>query len=165
MDPSKRTKCSVIVEPYSNGLAEDIAPKLLTTVLNAKGNMKMSQNSRSKDRAAMQAAFDATPKELGAAAVKAARSDLDEFFEKVGTDTSPNWRHTWKGSKTMDEEYGDGSNHICCERCGYCRSCGDCKTFGCGRTKPLSEVVKVSGSSRSCPPPPNGSHPKRYWND
>jgi len=138
MDPSKRTKCSVsFVIPYSFGLDEDIAQKLLTTVLKlAKGNMKMSQNTPSKD--------------------------LDEFFEKVGTDTSPNWRHTWKGSKTMDEEYGDGSNHICCEKCGYCLTCGDCGTFGCGRTKPLSEVVKVSGSARSCPPPwPSGD----YWND
>ena len=64
MDLSKKTKCSVsFVIPYSFGLAEDIAPKLLTTVLNAKGNMKMSQNSR---------------------------SDLDEFFEKVGTEILPN---------------------------------------------------------------------------
>lgn len=84
--------------------------------------------------------------------------DLNEFFEKVGTDVKkgPNWAHTFK----ENERRQDG--HACCGKCGYCLTCGDCRTFGCGRTKPLSEVVKVSGSARSCPPPwPSGD----YWND
>lgn len=29
--------------------------------------------------------------------------------------------------KTMDEEYGDGSDHECCPYCGMCRTCGDCE--------------------------------------
>lgn len=38
-----------------------------------------------------------------------------------------------KKFRTMDEEYGDGSNHIYCPCCGFCLTCGDCicdKTFG-----------------------------------
>lgn len=27
---------------------------------------------------------------------------------------------------TMDEEYGDGSDHEVCERCGMCITCCDC---------------------------------------
>ena len=27
---------------------------------------------------------------------------------------------------TMDQRYGDGSNHPCCPVCGYCLKCGDC---------------------------------------
>ena len=34
---------------------------------------------------------------------------------------------------TMDEKYGDGSTHECCEKCGFCITCGDCKKLGCGR--------------------------------
>jgi hypothetical protein len=29
-------------------------------------------------------------------------------------------------SKTMDETYGDKSNHKCCDKCGMCIDCGDC---------------------------------------
>jgi len=29
--------------------------------------------------------------------------------------------------KTMNEEYGDGSDHEVCEKCGLCKTCGDCK--------------------------------------
>jgi len=28
--------------------------------------------------------------------------------------------------KTMDDVYGDGSNHKVCEKCGFCIACGDC---------------------------------------
>ena len=28
--------------------------------------------------------------------------------------------------KTMDEEYGDGSDHEVCGECGYCKTCCDC---------------------------------------
>lgn len=33
----------------------------------------------------------------------------------------------------MDDVYDDGSDHIVCEKCGFCIKCGDCKEFGCGR--------------------------------
>ena len=36
--------------------------------------------------------------------------------------------------KTMDETYGDKSNHQCCEFCGLCIDCGDCDKFGCGNS-------------------------------
>jgi len=29
--------------------------------------------------------------------------------------------------KTMDEVYGDESNHECCDICGLCITCGDCR--------------------------------------
>ena len=29
--------------------------------------------------------------------------------------------------KTMDETYGDSSDHLCCDKCGMCITCGDCK--------------------------------------
>ena len=32
-----------------------------------------------------------------------------------------------KNLKTMDEEYGDTSGHLCCPNCGRCIDCGDCK--------------------------------------
>jgi hypothetical protein len=34
--------------------------------------------------------------------------------------------------KTMDEAYGDGSDHISCGTCGLCKNCGDCAKLGCG---------------------------------
>jgi Fe2+ or Zn2+ uptake regulation protein len=34
---------------------------------------------------------------------------------------------------TMDEKYGDGSNHLVCEKCGMCIDCGDCEEYGCGK--------------------------------
>lgn len=36
---------------------------------------------------------------------------------------------------TMDERYGDGSEHEVCDECGFCKTCGDCETFGCGRRR------------------------------
>jgi len=36
-------------------------------------------------------------------------------------------------SKTMHEEYGDGSDHQVCKDCGFCIECGDCYKFGCGK--------------------------------
>lgn len=37
-------------------------------------------------------------------------------------------------SRTMNDEYGDGSDHKVCLRCGMCRDCGDCK---CSTSKSL----------------------------
>lgn len=34
--------------------------------------------------------------------------------------------------KTMDDAYGDGSDHISCGTCGLCKNCGDCAKLGCG---------------------------------
>ena len=34
---------------------------------------------------------------------------------------------------TMDDLYGDGSDHEVCEECGNCIECGDCEAFGCGK--------------------------------
>ena len=42
-----------------------------------------------------------------------------------------NFPKEYKIIKTMNEEYGDGSDHEVCEDCGYCKTCGDCKEFGC----------------------------------
>lgn len=33
---------------------------------------------------------------------------------------------------TMNDRYGDGSDHEVCMSCGYCIPCGDCKELGCG---------------------------------
>jgi hypothetical protein len=35
----------------------------------------------------------------------------------------------------MHEVYGDGSDHKCCDKCGYCAVCGDCELMGCGEKK------------------------------
>lgn len=32
----------------------------------------------------------------------------------------------------MNDQYGDGSDHKVCDKCGFCIDCGDCKKFGCG---------------------------------
>jgi hypothetical protein len=29
--------------------------------------------------------------------------------------------------RTMNEEYGDGTDHEVCEECGMCKTCKDCK--------------------------------------
>lgn len=34
---------------------------------------------------------------------------------------------------TMDDLYGDGSDHEACEECGSCIECGDCEEYGCGK--------------------------------
>jgi hypothetical protein len=34
--------------------------------------------------------------------------------------------------ETMDDKYGDGSDHPSCPLCGLCVVCGDCAMFGCG---------------------------------
>lgn len=36
------------------------------------------------------------------------------------------------GPPTMDDEYGDGSDHEICLRCGLCKECSDCEKYGCG---------------------------------
>ena len=40
-----------------------------------------------------------------------------------------------KKLNTMHNEYGDGSNHKCCIKCGFCIECGDCNKHGCGPQK------------------------------
>lgn len=35
-------------------------------------------------------------------------------------------------NETMNDIYGDGSDHICCPKCGFCATCGDCEELGCG---------------------------------
>lgn len=44
---------------------------------------------------------------------------------------------------TMDERYGDGSDHIACDKCGQCIECGDCKCNSFKETKPWSETDHV----------------------
>jgi len=54
--------------------------------------------------------------------------------------------------KTMDEVYGDNSNHKCCEACGFCLDCRDCtcdsqtseevKKEVKKRTKPSKDYIK-----------------------
>ena len=33
--------------------------------------------------------------------------------------------------QTMDDKYGDGSDHIVCLVCGLCIDCSDCERYGC----------------------------------
>lgn len=42
---------------------------------------------------------------------------------------------------TMDDKYGDGSDHQVCAACGLCIECGDCKKYGCG--KELIEIKEI----------------------
>jgi len=57
--------------------------------------------------------------------------------------------------KTMDEVWGDGSDHECCEKCHYCITCGDCARDGCGALSP--ELKKAGwtkdGNGKLVPPP------------
>jgi len=34
--------------------------------------------------------------------------------------------------KTMNDIWGDGSNHKGCTKCQMCIECGDCIEYGCG---------------------------------
>jgi hypothetical protein len=34
--------------------------------------------------------------------------------------------------RTMNNWYGDGSEHFVCDECGLCVTCGDCLELGCG---------------------------------
>jgi len=38
---------------------------------------------------------------------------------------------SYTGVQTMNDKYGDGSNHEVCKRCGMCVDCGDCEKYGC----------------------------------
>lgn len=38
--------------------------------------------------------------------------------------------------RTMDDEYGDGSDCLVCEKCLLCITCGDCKKHGCRKDIP-----------------------------
>lgn len=50
---------------------------------------------------------------------------------------------------TMDEMYGDGSDHEACPSCGFCKTCDDCKNLGCGSSdKNKLKVSKHASSSR-----------------
>jgi hypothetical protein len=46
-------------------------------------------------------------------------------------------------AKTMDDEYGDGSDCIVCEKCGLCIGHGDCKNQGCGE-----EIAQEKGNEK-----------------
>jgi hypothetical protein len=35
-------------------------------------------------------------------------------------------------TKTMNDYYHDGTGHLMCSKCGFCKPCGDCKRYGCG---------------------------------
>lgn len=45
--------------------------------------------------------------------------------------------------KTMDEVYGDGSSHECCDRCGYCIECGDC------HCKDVNEIAQSNKQNKN----------------
>jgi hypothetical protein len=54
---------------------------------------------------------------------------------------------------TMNDKYGDESDHECCQKCGMCVLCGDCATYGCGR----KEVIHASDcATHNEPAYPNG---------
>jgi len=43
---------------------------------------------------------------------------------------------------TMNDKYGDGSDHECCPRCGRCLTCGDCICQGAGaNTDPQEPTI------------------------
>lgn len=46
---------------------------------------------------------------------------------------------------TMNDRYGDGSDHPCCPKCGYCVKCGDCAACGCG-VAPTPEDQQKGGA-------------------
>ena len=48
-------------------------------------------------------------------------------FHQLGTRT---WRDLM--TETMDDRYGDDSDHLVCQQCGLCITCGDCRNAGCG---------------------------------
>ena len=43
---------------------------------------------------------------------------------------------------TMNELYGDGSDHEVCPRCGFCKVCGDCDDYGCSWDNECTNVTK-----------------------
>lgn len=55
-----------------------------------------------------------------------------------------------KRKQTMDDLYGDGSDHEVCPACGFCIPCGDCKNFGCGSSKRMKKgyISKHASSLR-----------------
>ena len=52
---------------------------------------------------------------------------VNDWVTKPETDLSFQLKGSEKTSKTMDETYGDESDHKCCPKCGMCIDCGDCK--------------------------------------
>ena len=46
------------------------------------------------------------------------------FYTEEGCDNHD--RTFGKKSQTMNDKYGDGSDHAACEKCGWCIECGDC---------------------------------------
>ena len=50
------------------------------------------------------------------------------------------WMKELHTTKTMDDFYGDGSDHEVCSKCGFCKSCKDCnceeKIFEVGKAIP-----------------------------
>lgn len=52
---------------------------------------------------------------------------------------------------TMNDMYGDNSDHEACDRCGFCVECGDCENFGCGKEiykMPIQEQKKIKLNHR-----------------
>ena len=54
--------------------------------------------------------------------------------------------------KTMDDQYGDGSDHEVCRRCGMCVTCGDCKQIGCGTKGEISDGAMYAAASQRAAP-------------
>lgn len=57
-------------------------------------------------------------------------------------------RRGWmaKEKTTMNDMYGDGSDHEVCDLCGFCAECSDCENFGCGKEvykMPFEEQQKI----------------------
>ena len=49
---------------------------------------------------------------------------------------------------TMNDLYGDGSDCIACEICGFCITCGDCERYGCGKFKDSNELNGTAHSKK-----------------
>lgn len=50
---------------------------------------------------------------------------------------------------TMNEKYGDGSDHEACKKCGFCITCGDCDRDGCGKQKTALDVLMAINEALS----------------
>lgn len=54
---------------------------------------------------------------------------------------------------TMDEMYGDGSDHAACPTCGMCVKCGDCEAYGCGAVDSGLSTDGAQQTQHSAPAP------------
>lgn len=56
--------------------------------------------------------------------------------------------------KTMHDEYGDGSDHEVCEKCGFCKTCDDCRCADKTIKARLIKITIVAGVKKArweCP--------------